>query len=57
MFRHSTASATRIMLHIHKSGIGIAGIYTREVAEAKVQKCLDLAHEFGHPLQVTMEPE
>jgi ATP-dependent Clp protease adaptor protein ClpS len=57
IFRHSTASATRIMLHIHKTGIGIAGVYTREIAEARVQKTLDLAKEYGHPLQVTMEPE
>lgn len=57
VFRHTPASATRIMLHIHKTGIGIAGTYTREVAETRVQKTLDLAKEYGHPLQVTMEPE
>jgi ATP-dependent Clp protease adaptor protein ClpS len=57
VFRHTPASATRIMLHIHKSGIGVAGVYSREVAETRVDKSLELAREHGHPLQVTMEPE
>jgi ATP-dependent Clp protease adaptor protein ClpS len=57
IFRHTPASATRIMLHIHTTGIGVAGIYTREVAETRITKTMDLAREAGHPLQVTMEPE
>ncbi len=57
IFRHSTASATRIMIRIHQSGVGVAGVYSREVAETRVEKTLLLAAEHGHPLQVTMEPE
>lgn len=57
VFRHTSASATRIMLHIHTTGIGIAGVFTREVAETKLNKTMDLAREHGYPLQVTMEPE
>jgi ATP-dependent Clp protease adaptor protein ClpS len=57
VFKHTPAGATRIMLHIHKSGIGVAGVYTREVAETKIEKTLDMAREHGHPLQVTMEQE
>lgn len=57
VFRHSQASATRVMLHIHRTGIGVAGTYTREVAETRVVQVLDLAREEGHPLQCTMEPE
>jgi len=57
VFRHSPQQATRVMLHIHNSGIGVAGIYTREIAETRVAQVLQLASENGHPLQCTMEPE
>jgi len=57
IFRHSQASATRIMLHIHNSGVGIAGIYSRDVAETRVAQVHEVAKEAGHPLQCTMEPE
>lgn len=57
VFHHSQASATRIMLHIHNGGVGVAGIYTREVAETRVAQVQHLAREAGHPLQCTMEPE
>ena len=57
IFRHSPAAATRIMLHIHRSGVGVAGIYTREVAETRVDQVLTAARDEGHPLQCTMEAE
>ena len=57
VFRHSPQQATRVMLHIHNSGVGIAGVYTREIAETRVAQVLQLASENGHPLQCTMEPE
>lgn len=57
VFHHTSASAARVMLHVHRQGIGIAGVYTREVAETRVQQVLDLARDNGHPLQCTMEPE
>jgi ATP-dependent Clp protease adaptor protein ClpS len=57
IFRHSPASATRVMLHIHESGVGVAGVYTREVAETRVAQVEQIAAEAGHPLQCTMEPE
>ena len=57
IFHHSSAQATRIMLHIHNSGIGVAGVYTREVAETRVAQVHKIARESGHPLQCTMEPE
>ena len=57
IFRHSQASATRIMLHIHKQGVGVAGIYSKEIAETRVAQVLEIARESGHPLQCTMEQE
>lgn len=57
IFNHSAVSATRIMLTVHKTGIGVAGIYTKEVAEAKLEKAVRVARQFESPLQVTMETE
>lgn len=57
VFRHSSAQATRVMLHIHNQGVGVAGIYTREVAETRIAQVEAMAAESGHPLQCEMEPE
>jgi ATP-dependent Clp protease adaptor protein ClpS len=57
VFRHTQASATRIMLHIHHSGIGVAGVYSREVAETRIAQVEELSRDAGHPLQCIMEPE
>jgi len=56
IFHKSEGDAVRIMLHVHQTGIGVAGIYTREVAETKVQKTERLARENEYPLRLTMEP-
>ena len=57
VFHHDEASATEIMLHVHKNGIGVAGVYPREVAEARVAKvdAVARAHEF--PLRTSMEED
>ena len=57
VFRKSPAEATRIMLRVHTSGIGLAGIYPFEIAEAKANRSISLARERGYPLLVTTEPE
>ena len=54
-FNKSSEDATRIMLHVHRKGVGICGVYTFEVAETKVQQVMDLAREHQHPLQCTLE--
>jgi ATP-dependent Clp protease adaptor protein ClpS len=56
-FRKSATEATRIMLQVHTLGVGVAGTYTREVAETKVAQVTDAAREEGFPLLLTMEPE
>jgi ATP-dependent Clp protease adaptor protein ClpS len=56
VFHHDESSAQAIMLHIHQNGVGIAGVYTYEVAETKVAMVMELAEKAEFPLQCTMEP-
>jgi ATP-dependent Clp protease adaptor protein ClpS len=55
VFHRSITEATQIMLHIHRSGIGVAGVYTYEVAETKVAFVEALAKKNEYPLLCTME--
>jgi len=55
VFHRSPADATQIMLHVHRSGIGVAGVYTYEVAETKVATVEMLAREHEFPLKCTLE--
>lgn len=55
VFHKSPSEATHIMLHIHRSGIGVAGVYTHEVAETKVATVEALARQQEFPLKCTME--
>ena len=54
---HSEADAIRIMLQVHHQDLGIAGVYTFEVAETKVSKVAQLAREHDYPLLCTLEEE
>ncbi len=56
-FNKSREEATRIMLHVHKKGVGLCGVYTFDVAETKVAQVLAAARQAQHPLQCTMEKE
>ena len=47
--------AIQVMLNVHTTGIGTAGVYTYEIAEMKVNKTTDLARENEFPLLCTME--
>jgi ATP-dependent Clp protease adaptor protein ClpS len=57
VFHKPPAEAFSIMMRVHQSGLGIAGIYTRDVAETKVTATKRLAEQHEFPLLVTMEPE
>ncbi len=57
IFRLTTPAATRIMRHIHNTGIGVAGVYTRDVADTRVDQVMDLARQAGFPLQCSSEPD
>ena len=57
VFHHSETQAVQIMLHVHHNGLGVAGVFTREVAETKIRVVEQLAREREYPLRLTMEPE
>ncbi|MSP31155.1 MAG: ATP-dependent Clp protease adapter ClpS [Acetobacteraceae bacterium] len=56
-FQKSREEATQIMLHVHRRGVGVCGLFTYEVAETKVTQVMDLARQNQHPLQCTIEKE
>src|SRR5688572_20237710 len=57
VFHKPAAEAFDIMLSVHQSGMGLAGIYTHDVAETKLKTTRQLAEQHEFPLLVTMEPE
>ncbi len=56
-FSKSRDEATQIMLHVHRRGVGICGVYTYEVAETKVTQVTEFARRNQHPLRCTLEKE
>lgn len=56
-FHKSHAEATHIMLQVHHRGLGVAGVYPKDVAETKIQEVTDAARVRGMPLLLTMEEE
>src|SRR5215469_10380557 len=57
VFQQAEADAVRIMLNVHNQGVGVAGVYTYEIAEAKVAKVTTLAREHEFPLLCSLEPD
>ncbi|MEW5745588.1 MAG: ATP-dependent Clp protease adapter ClpS [Nitrospirota bacterium] len=57
VFHKSTPEATRIMLNVHKNGKGVAGVYTKDIAETKVAAVHDMARKRQFPLKCIMEQE
>ncbi len=56
-FSKNRQEATDIMLHVHRRGVGICGVFTYEIAETKVAQVMDFARANEQPLQCTMEKE
>lgn len=56
-FSKNRMEATDIMMHVHRRGVGVCGVFTYEVAETKVQQVMDFARANEQPLQCTMEKE
>lgn len=57
IFKHNNDSAKDIMLQVHETGSGIAGVYSFEIAEAKAVESTNLARTNGFPLQIKLEEE
>lgn len=57
VFHHPQPKAVQIMLDVHRKGRGIAGVFSHEVAETKMEISRQLARKHEHPLEVTIEPE
>jgi ATP-dependent Clp protease adaptor protein ClpS len=57
VFHMPHAEAFAVMMHVHQAGIGVAGLFTRDVAETKVKATRELAEQHEFPLLVTLEPE
>ena len=54
-FGMSRERATQVMLKVHREGMGICGVYPRDVASTKVQQVAGYARKHQHPLQCVME--
>ncbi len=54
-FRKSDDEAQRITLEVHEKGKGIAGVFTRDVAETKMHQVNHYARSHGHPLTSQIE--
>ena len=57
IFSKNREDAIEVMLHVHRHGVGVCGLFTFEVAETKVTQVIEFARRHQHPLQCTMEKE
>jgi ATP-dependent Clp protease adaptor protein ClpS len=57
IFSKNREEAVDVMLHVHRHGVGMCGVFTYEVAETKVAQVIEFARRHQHPLQCTMEKE
>ena len=57
VFHKTESQSSHLMLTIHHKGLGVAGVYTRDLAESKVAQVTEFAREHGMPLLTTTEPD
>lgn len=57
VFHHDETTAVEVMLHVHRNGVGVAGVYAREVAETRVAQVDALARQHEFPLRTSIEEE
>lgn len=57
IYRKTMMEAVRLMLQVHNEGLAVAGVFTQQIAETKIEQTHALARSSGYPLLCTMEPE
>jgi ATP-dependent Clp protease adaptor protein ClpS len=57
IFRRPPRVAFQIMMRVHENGMGVAGVYVKEIAEAKVDTVHALAKDHGYPLRCSLQRE
>lgn len=54
-FSLSREAALQVMLKVHKEGMGVCGVYPKDVATTKVEQVVSYSRKHQHPLQCVME--
>jgi len=54
-FSMTREQATQVMLKVHREGVGVCGVYPRDVAATKVEQVIAFSKQHQHPLQCVME--
>ena len=54
-FSMSREKATQVMLKVHREGMGVCGVYPKDIATTKVEQVAAFAKKHQHPLQCVME--
>lgn len=57
IFNKDFEEANKIMMEIHKTGKGIAGVYPYDIAVSKANKAMLMAKEEGFPFKLTVEED
>lgn len=55
VFQKAPIEATRIMLMVHKTGRGVVGVYTWDIAQTRASRVHRMAREAEFPLKCTVE--
>jgi len=57
VFSKGEQEAKSIMMKVHKQGKGVAGVYSKQIAETKTSTAKMYANNLGYPLHAEAEPE
>jgi ATP-dependent Clp protease adaptor protein ClpS len=54
-FSMTREQATQVMLKVHREGMGVCGVYPKDIAASKVEQVIAFSRKHEHPLQCVME--